>query len=228
MSNIAGGTTLTTSLVQTGDTTGNLVFQTNGTTTALTLTTAQNANFANSVSAVGNVTGGNVITAGLVSLSSITKTGTDGVGNIGATGSTFNTIFAKATSAQYADLAEMYVADADYAPGTVVEFGGEYEITATTHSHTTRIAGVVSTSPAHLMNSQQSGTHVLPVALTGRVPCLVVGHISKGDRLVASDLPGVAQALTPDRYEPGSIVGKALQDRTGNVVGVIEIAVGRY
>jgi hypothetical protein len=56
MSNIAGGTTLTTSLVQTGDTTGNLVFQTNGTTTALTLNTTQNAVFANDVSVTGTIT----------------------------------------------------------------------------------------------------------------------------------------------------------------------------
>jgi hypothetical protein len=68
MSNIAGGTTLTTSLVQTGDTTGNLVFQTNGNTTALTLNTAQNATFANSVSAAGNVSGGNILITSALSV----------------------------------------------------------------------------------------------------------------------------------------------------------------
>jgi hypothetical protein len=80
MSNIAGGTTLTTSLVQTGDTTGNLVFQTNGTTTALTLTTAQNANFANSVSAVGNIEGANInLTGNIVDTGTLTIiTGSNG------------------------------------------------------------------------------------------------------------------------------------------------------
>jgi len=50
MSTIAAGTTGTTALQSTGDTTGNLVFQTNGTTTALTLTSAQAANFTGVVS----------------------------------------------------------------------------------------------------------------------------------------------------------------------------------
>lgn len=50
MSTIAAGTTGTTALQSTGDTTGNLVFQTNGSTTALTLTSAQAANFTGVVS----------------------------------------------------------------------------------------------------------------------------------------------------------------------------------
>jgi hypothetical protein len=69
---------------------------------------------------------------------------------------------------------------------------------------------------------------VLPVALTGRVPCQVVGTVSKGDRLVASDLTGVATRLNKNLYEPGCIIGKALEDYNSNDVGIIEIAVGRY
>ena len=122
----------------------------------------------------------------------------------------------------------MYLADLDYTPGTVVEFGGSQEITQTTKSHTASIAGVVSTNPSYLMNSTLQGQHVLPVALTGRVPCSVVGTIRKGDRLVSSSTAGVATVLDKNLYEPGCIIGKALENYDSNVAGVIEIAVGRY
>jgi hypothetical protein len=163
-----------------------------------------------------------------ITVGNVVNAGANGVGNIGSAGGYFNTAFIKATSAQYADLAEMYVADQPYSAGTVVEFGGNFEITASTQTHSTRTAGVISTNPSYLMNSAQLGEHVLPVALTGRVPCHVVGTVSKGDRLVASSIAGVATRLNKNLYEPGSIIGKALEDYDSNDVGIIEIAVGRY
>jgi hypothetical protein len=174
----------------------------------------------------GNVTGGNLITAGLVSLSSITKTGSNGVGNIGAAASTFNTVFAKATSAQYADVAERYQADADYPPGTVLIIGGAQEVTASTHSHDTAVAGVVSENPSYLMNSALDTVNSVAVALLGRVPCQVVGTITRGQLLVTSDTPGTATALDHTKYVPGCVIGKALEDYNSNVAGIIEIAVG--
>ena len=132
-----------------------------------------------------------------------------------------------ATTAQYADLAECYAADEDYAPGTVVVFGGENEVTISNTASNPAIAGVVSTEPAHLMNAFQAGKNIVPVALVGRVPCQVIGPISKGDRLVTSSVPGVAVRLDPDLYQPGCLIGKALQDYASDTVGTIEIAVGR-
>jgi hypothetical protein len=181
---------------------------------------------AGQVVATGNVNGGNLVATTAVSTSSIIKTGSNGVGNIGSSTSTFNTIFAKATSAQYADLAEMYVSDADYAPGTVVEFGGEYEITISTHSHSTAVAGIVSTNPSYLMNSTQAGEHVLPIALTGRVPCQVLGPVRKGDVLVASSTPGVAQRIGMN-WQPGCVVGKSMEVIDTAEIQTIEVAVGR-
>jgi len=178
--------------------------------------------------------GGNVIiTVGGTGIASFTTAGiinnqANGVGNIGNATGYFNTVFAMATSAQYADLAEMYVSDADYASGTVVEFGGTAEITQSTASHSTRVAGIVSTNPSYLMNATQTGDHVLPVALTGRVPCQVVGTIHKGDRLVASDRPGVATVLDMTQYQPACIIGKALEEYNSDTVGTIEVAVGRF
>ena len=144
--------------------------------------------------------------------------------NIGSTTLQFNTIHAKATSAQYADLAEKYIADADYIPGTVVVFGGEQEITTTTESHDTRVAGVISTNPAYLMNS---GCNGLSVALQGRVPCQVKGPVCKGDLLVTSDIPGVAQKLNQYSYAPGCVVGKSLENFESDQQTLIEIVVGR-
>ena len=148
-------------------------------------------------------------------------------GNIGNSTGYFNTVFAKATSAQYADLAEMYVADQKYPSGTVVEFGGSQEITTSSTGHSTKVAGIVSTNPSYLMNATQTGDNVVAVALIGRVPCQVVGTIAKGDRLVTSDIAGVAAPLNMTNYEPGCIIGKALEDYNSNEVGTIEVAVGR-
>ena len=129
-----------------------------------------------------------------------------------------------ATSAQFADLAERYNADADYLPGTVVAIGGNMEITGTTSHMDTNVFGVISTAPAYLMNSESDG---LPVALAGRVPVNVIGKIKKGDRLVSSDVPGLAWALGEDDvYDARAIIGRSLQDKLDGDEGVIEAAIG--
>ena len=132
--------------------------------------------------------------------------------------------YSKAVQAQYADLAEVYTSDQQYPGGTVVVFGGQAEVTQSHDSHDTRIAGVVSTEPAYLMNSKETG---VPVALQGRVPCRVLGPISKGDRVVSSHIAGVAQALDLAQYQPGCIIGKALGTIDTNDISIIEVVVGR-
>ena len=127
-------------------------------------------------------------------------------------------------NATYADLAEYYSADLEYEPGTVVVFGGEAETTTTKIVNDTRLAGVVTTDPAYVMNEGLQGTRVC-IALQGRVPCKVVGRVKKGDMLTTSATPGYAvKALNPTI---GSIVGKALEDKDYGELGVIEVAVGR-
>jgi len=145
--------------------------------------------------------------------------------NIGSAALRFNTVFAKATSAQYADLAEIYIADNNYPPGTVVVFGGSKEITVTSTAHDTRVAGVISTNPAYLMNSEVQG---LPVALTGRVPCLVQGPINKGELLVTGLKPGTAQKINSARFQPGCVIGKSLKNIPDDELKLIEIVVGRF
>jgi hypothetical protein len=130
-----------------------------------------------------------------------------------------------ASSAKYADLAEIYASDKMYDPGTVVVFGGRSEITATQKTHDTRVAGVISTNPAYLMNSDAVG---LPVAFTGRVPCKVRGPVTKGDPLVTSAYEGYAERITSTLYQPGCILGKALGDVAEKEFATIEVVVGRF
>lgn len=134
-----------------------------------------------------------------------------------------------ATTAEYADLAEMYASDAAYAPGTVVKIGGEAEVTQTTSAFDPEVFGIVSTDPAYLMNSEATGTSVA-VALEGRVPVKVIGQVKKGQRLLSSEEPGVARA--PTDYEMQEymdwyrIVGRALEDKTSEGIGLVEVVVG--
>ena len=188
-----------------------------------------------SLSVTGTVTGGNLTTAGILTVNSgnavtaIVNGGGNTIGNIGSSSSWFGNIFATSSKALYADLAEMYCADDFYPPGTVVEFGGQSEITVTTTSHSTAVAGIISTNPSYLMNSTIAcEVNALEVALVGRVPCQVVGTIRKGDRLVSGKIPGVAQAMNPALYEPGCIIGKALEEYNSTTPGTIEVAVGRF
>jgi hypothetical protein len=149
--------------------------------------------------------------------------GTSGVGNIGASGATFNTAFIKSTSAQYADVAEKYLADADYQAGTVLCFGGDHEVTECTVDMCKKVAGVVSTQPAYLMNDAIKGDHTVTLALLGRVPCKVRGPIAKGDMLVSA---GEGYARAEQLPQIGTVIGKALEDFAGDH-GVIEVVVGR-
>jgi hypothetical protein len=127
--------------------------------------------------------------------------------------------------ATYADLAEYYSADKEYAVGWVMMFGGDAEVTAANVNATTKVAGVVSTDPAYIMNSALAGTRAC-IALQGRVPCRVVGKVKKGDLIIASDIIGVAVSAG-ENARAGTIIGKALEDYDSDHIGLIEVAVGR-
>ena len=177
----------------------------------------------------GNVNTSTGIFSGAITLNSsgattaIINGGTTGTGNIGSSTSTFNTVYAKATTAQYADLAELYIADAVYEPGTVVVFGGSKEITACKMIADVSVAGVVSTNPAYLMNSGAEGG--TPVALRGRVPVRVTGKVTKGDLLVTSEYVGCAASVHRDKSYGVAIFAKALEDKSYTDIGVIEAVI---
>lgn len=120
-----------------------------------------------------------------------------------------------------ADLAERYRSDRDYEPGTIVMIGGEREVTIADVSGKYRLAGVVSTQPAYVLNSTIDNSVI--IALTGRVPCRVVGKINKGDLITVSDVPGVGTSISPPAS--GMVVGRSLQSYDSDEIGVIEIKV---
>ena len=153
--------------------------------------------------------------------SSIIPNATNGSYNLGSSTRPWGTVYGTATSAQYADLAEIYATDQTYKPGTVVMFGGDAEVTAAYPENTTAVAGVISTDPAYLMNSAAEGQ---PIALKGRVPCYVMGIVEPGDFIVASNTAGVGQATK--EFTGGAIVGKAIKGSADPGIKVIEIAVG--
>lgn len=164
-----------------------------------------------------NGTGLVVVTKSLVPNANVTL-------DIGSTSLRFSTLYGLSTSAQYADLAEKYTADANYDAGTVVSFGGTEEITLSSLDHDVKIAGVITTNPAHVMNDDLQATHVATVALVGRVPCKVTGAVAKGDMMVSA---GNGRARSEINPKLGSVLGKALQDHPADGNGTIEIVVGR-
>jgi hypothetical protein len=226
--NTPGGITF---LTATGSTSGNTVISTtgtldtsNGTLKATQITTGASATTASmtgkyqvqSGSAIDLYTYGGTLLTSTLSTGLATNSGTI-LGNWSLSG-------ASQLQATYSDLAEWYRADEEYAPGTVLVFGGEAEVTTTATINDTRCAGVVTTDPAYIMNSDLEGTRAC-LALAGRVPCKVVGRVKKGDMLTTSATPGYAvKALNPTL---GAIIGKALEDKDTSDAGIIEIAVGR-
>jgi hypothetical protein len=158
----------------------------------------------------------------------IVKAGTTGIGDIGQTGNRFGTVWANtftgvASTALYADLAENYLSDAEYEPGTILQIGGEKEVTICSTYESEMVVGIVSTNPAYLMNSGLEGG--VAIALKGRVPCKVKGPIKRGDILVSSNVPGHAEVRRHGhRTNPYSVIGKALQDFNGET-GIIEVMV---
>jgi hypothetical protein len=183
-----------------------------------------NISTGNTITAGGNVSGANVIATTDIYTPEIVKTGSNAVGNIGQSSNYFNTVFAQATSALYADLAEKYVADADYPAGTVVAFGGSHEVTIANNDSDRRVAGVISTNPSYIMNAGLEATHLATVALTGRVPCQVTGTVRKGDLMVSA---GNGHARAEENPAVGTVIGKALADFDG-AEGTIEVVVGRF
>jgi len=240
ISNVASGTFHLTSaglygnIVNSGGTT--VLNPADGTvaqeTTAQTLTnkTLGTTLAANNTQTIGNATTGFATVyastfdgvkaelTGTSNIAIVNGTSATFTGNVGAT--YFNGI---ATSAQYADMAEIYSSDVEYAPGTVVKIGGEKEITQTLEHADVESFGVISSNPAYLMNSEAQG---LPVALAGRVPVKVIGKIAKGERLVSSDVPGVAWGVADEDVDIKAIIGRALEGKDDGDEGVIEAVIG--
>ena len=189
-----------------GSSGGNINFNVGGTSNVMVLSTT-----------------GAIVTS--LSTPSIEHTGSNAVGNIGSSSSYFNRLFATATTALYADVAERFAADEELAAGTVVELGGVAEITKSKQDLSENVFGVISTRAAYLMNggAGEDDTHP-PVAMTGRVPVQVIGVVRKGDRLVSAG-NGVARAAQPGEATAFNVIGRALVDKPTTGSGTIEAIV---
>jgi hypothetical protein len=123
--------------------------------------------------------------------------------------------------ATYADLAERFEADAYYDAGTVVELGGEKEITSVQYDLSEDVFGVVSDTAAYLMNSGagSDATHP-PIAVSGRVYVKVTGIIKKGQRLVSAG-KGIARAALPGEATAFNTIGRSLVDKLNTDVGTV-------
>lgn len=186
---------------------GNIAFTVGGTGNVLVLTTGT-AYFTGNVSTIG-----------------IEKTGTNAIGNIGSSSNYFNRVFATATTALYADVAERFAADELLEPGTVVELGGTKEITKSIQDLSENVFGVISTRPAYTMNggAGEDDTHP-PVAMTGRVPVKCIGLVRKGDRLVSAG-DGVARAAKQGEASAFNVIGRSLEDKHIEELGTVEAIV---
>jgi hypothetical protein len=161
------------------------------------------------------------ITCSTINASAITGTGSPSTVMTG----TFTLASGATLQATYADLAEYYESDREYDVGTVLIFGGDKEVTINAKKQDHRVAGVVSDNAALIMNESCPGQKIL-IALQGRVPCKVVGKITKGDLMITSGVPGVAVSAGGDA-RAGTIIGKALENYDSDHIGIIEVAIGR-
>jgi hypothetical protein len=202
-SDLKASVTGTTATIQNQTQDGNVNFAVNDGGVTTTVMTLDGANGSVNFGATTSVT-----------LAGITKSGANANGNIGSTSNYFNRVFATATTALYADVAERFAADTEYAPGTVVELGGINEITCALNDLSDNVFGVISTRAAFLMNggAGEDDTHP-PVAMTGRVPVRCVGAVKKGDRLVSAG-NGLARSALPGEATAFNVIGRSLVDKT--------------
>jgi len=138
-----------------------------------------------------------------------------------------NVVHALATSAQYADVAERFEADAPMTAGAVVEVGGNAEITETTSDLSENVFGVISDQPAYAMNALAGNNDTHPfVAMTGRTPVRVTGEVTKGQRLVTSSVKGCARAVaTGESISPFNVIGRALETSADAGIKLVNCAV---
>jgi hypothetical protein len=212
---------------------GNIVINNNGNTYGIKTDKYMYANgvaisFAgtyNNANVFDYLTGANSVTQfnGVIAPSSVTTANITTGGNTVAGQLTGNWTLTTGSRLQatYADLAERFEADAYYDAGTVVELGGDKEITSVKYELSEDIFGVISNTAAYLMNSGAGDdtTHP-PVAMTGRVQVKVKGIVKKNDRLVSAG-EGIARAAKLGEATAFNVIGRSLENKTDSSIGTV-------
>lgn len=238
---VSGSNTLFKNATSDGDMIFRITKSAGGETTAMTIDGATGTVELTATFATGNNNSQRIATTAYVDTYTLYRDGsknitgdllpnanaTAGVGrSIGSTSLRFQNIWGvnlngTAVAALYSDVAERFAADAPYGPGTIVELGGDAEITVVNDELSENVFGVISDKPAYLMNSQagDNDTHP-PVAMTGRVPVKVRGQVRKGDRLVSAGA-GLARAARANEANSFNSFGRALEDKLTDGEGVV-------
>jgi len=137
-----------------------------------------------------------------------------------------NVVHAVSTSAQYADLAERYESDCELTVGDVVKLGGHAEITKCEKELDDAVFGVVSESPAFLMNAQAGNNDTHPmVALKGRVMVKVKGQGKAGDRIVSAG-NGEARVANIDECTAFNTLGRLIKHKYNEETALTECVIG--
>lgn len=229
---IAGGDASLSTLVTTNFSSGNVKISggyiTGQSNIAISGSAQSTSTTTGALTIVGGIGVGGNINIGGSGGNAIVHTGNiipsaNGAYNIGSSTNWYGTFYGVSSQAKYADLAENYISDGTCGAGQVVIFGGDAEITIATEFADTRVAGVISTNPAYLMNSDCYQGQ--PVALRGRVPVIVIGKVAKGDLLVSSDTPGCAVSVGKDKSHGASVFAKSLNDKGDDGIGQIEAVI---
>lgn len=119
--------------------------------------------------------------------------------------------------AYWGDLAEYYEADNDYPEGTLVEFGGNKEVTIAIND----CNAVVSSNPGVILNSENDFDHPCKLALVGRVPVRVIGKCDKFSYLQLSETPGVARVIPEDDFNFSNVIAKTLESKDSDEEGLV-------
>jgi hypothetical protein len=137
-----------------------------------------------------------------------------------------NIVHATSTAAQYADLAERYEADCQLEPGEVVKLGGHSEITRCEKELDDAVFGVVSESPAFLMNAQAGNNDSHPmIALKGRVFVKIKGTGQAGDRIVSAG-NGEARVASLDECTAFNTLGRLIKHKYNEETALTECVIG--
>ena len=206
-------------------TTGTLVANIEGDVTGAVTGNADTATEATNVTVTANNTANETVYLTFVD----GATGTQGIET--DTGLSYNpstnVLSTTASSAQYADVAERFEADAPMEIGSVVEVGGTAEITEATSDLSEDVFGVISDKPAYMMNAAAGDNTTHPfVAMTGRTPVRVTGVVNKGQRLVTSSIKGCARAVAQgESISPFNVIGRALESSTDAGIKLVNCAV---
>ena len=218
-----------------GGSSGNTLVVTNGNIVAVTGIKTDNYYYANgspfnpsgtynNANVFDYLTGANAITqfSGNIAPTKVTTSTIAGGGNVSGI---WTLDVGARWQSTYADLAERFESDEIYDAGTVVEIGGEKEITAVQYELSDDVFGVVSTHAGYIMNAMAGDDNTHPaIAMGGRVPVKVTGKVKKGQRLVSAG-KGIARAAKPGEATAFNVIGRALSNKTDDGLGTVEAIV---